>query len=139
MERDEPLPKVPQTVTCFISYSRKDSRYAEELEKELREVGVKVWRDLSNIKPGSPWPEALEEALNESTHVLFIATPQSRRSEYVQDELTYAKQKGKSIVPLLYEQVELPLLLVSTQYIDFRHNRQAARNTLLGYLGSNSE
>ncbi|MBZ0291838.1 MAG: GNAT family N-acetyltransferase [Anaerolineae bacterium] len=121
---------------CFISYSRKDEKYATQLENDLLTAGIGVWRDASRIEPGADWPNELAEAIENCSHFLLVATDNALASKYVQDEIVFARNKGKAIIPLLHENINLPLLLSSTQAMNFYSNYVKGLNLLLEHLKS---
>jgi photosystem II stability/assembly factor-like uncharacterized protein len=108
--------KQPRT---FISYSRKDKGFALELAKELRTAGYLVWLDQLDIPTGARWDDEVERALQESEIFLIILTPASISSENVKDEIGYAIDHGKRILPILMEECQVPLRLRRFQYVDF--------------------
>jgi adenylate cyclase len=102
----------------FISYSRKDSQYARMIVEHLKQRGIDVWMD-DRIEYGSKWTTEIEKALNESPAVIVIMSPNSKESEWVQNEVAYAQDRKKKIFPLLVEG-EIWLSLAATQSTDVR-------------------
>jgi hypothetical protein len=47
----------------FVSYSRRDSAYVDELVTELEDRGFIVWIDRS-VEPGSEWITAIKAAID---------------------------------------------------------------------------
>lgn len=131
---ESPAQTPQNTLYSFISYSRKDEGHATKLENDLFAAERKTWRDTSQIYPGAAWPSELEDAIRNCSHMLVIATKNALESKYVLDEIVYARQRGKTIIPLLYEKMELPLLLSSTQAIDMYSDYAAGLRLLLEHL-----
>ena len=104
----------------FISYSRKDKEFALKFARELKSAGYLVWLDQLDIPTGARWDDAVERALRECEIFLIILTTASISSENVKDEIGYAIDHGKRIVPVLLEECEIPLRLRRFQYVDFR-------------------
>lgn len=104
---------------AFISYSRRDKDFAVALAKELRSAGALVWLDQLDIPTGARWDDEVEKALREHEIFLIILTPASVSSENVKDEIGYAIDHGKHIMPVLLEKCDIPLRLSRFQYIDF--------------------
>jgi tetratricopeptide (TPR) repeat protein len=104
---------------AFISYSRTNKEFATKLTKGLRSAGYPVWFDLFDIPTGSRWDDEVEKALRECSIFMIILTPASIASENVKDEIGYAIDHGKRILPILLEQCEVPLRLRRFQYVDF--------------------
>lgn len=103
----------------FISYSRADSEFALELAKELRSSGFYIWLDQLDIPTGSRWDDEVEKALLECNIFMVILTPDSIASNNVKDEIGYAIDSNKRILPVLLENAVLPFRLRRFQYVDF--------------------
>lgn len=136
----------------FISYSRQDKEFALEFAREMKAAGLSVWLDQLDIPTGARWDDEVESALGECTVFLIILTPASVSSENVKDEIGYAIDHRKRIMPVLLKECAIPLRLRRFQYVDFtgvefREGVQRAKQlleTLLDErstpaLGNNSE
>lgn len=109
----------PKRRGTFISYSRRDKEFALELARELRAAGCLIWLDQLDIPTGARWDDEVEKALREHENFLIILTPASVSSENVKDEIGYAIDHAKRIMPVLLEQCDVPLRLRRFQYVDF--------------------
>jgi hypothetical protein len=105
--------------STFISYSRINEAFALELAKELKSAGYSVWLDQLDIPTGARWDDEIEKALSECSIFLAILTPAFIESENAKDEIGYAIDHGKRILPVLLEECEIPLRLTRIQYVDF--------------------
>ena len=103
----------------FLSYSRVNKDFAAKLAEELKSEGFDIWFDQLDIPPGARWDAEIEKALEESEIFMVIITPASAKSENVLDEIGYAIDSGKRILPVLLETATLPLRLRRFQYVDF--------------------
>lgn len=103
----------------FISYSRVNKDFAVDLAKELKSSGFSVWLDVLDISTGARWDDEVEKALATCGIFMVILTPTSVASENVKDEIGYAIDHGKRIVPVLLENAAIPLRLRRFQYVDF--------------------
>jgi len=112
------MPNIKQRRT-FISYSRANKDFALKLAKELRASGFNIWVDVLDIPTGSRWDDEVEKALESSEIFMVILTPASITSEHVKDEIGYAIDTGKHILPVLLENAKVPLRLRRFQYVDF--------------------
>jgi hypothetical protein len=130
----EPMP-APLPGGAFLSYCRTDSAFALRLAEDLKASGADVWIDQLDIPPGVAWDRAVEAALSTRPTVLVILSPSSSCSENVLDEVSYAIQKKKRVLPVLYRDCDVPLRLARLQYIDFRFDYDRATKTLLYALG----
>ncbi len=107
------------TQKIFFSYSRSDSPFALTLAKDLREAGADIWIDQLDIPAGTHWDAAVEKALNSSAYVLVILSNASTASTNVMDEVSFALESGKKIIPVLLEDCLAPFRLRRLQRIDF--------------------
>ncbi len=103
----------------FISYSRGDKEFALALAKELRSSGFLIWLDQLDIPAGARWDDEVERALTESEIFMVILTSKSTASNNVKDEIGFAIDNSKRILPVLLENVNVPLRLRRFQYVDF--------------------
>ncbi len=106
--------------TAFFSYSREDSEFALRLAADLKSAGANVWLDQLDIRPGQRWARAVQEALDNAERVLVILSPSSVESSNVEDEVTFALEEHKSVIPVFYRDCKVPLQLRPFQYVDFR-------------------
>jgi len=103
----------------FLSYSRANSNFVVRLVKDLKAAGHDIWLDQFDIAPGARWDDELERALETCETFMVILTPASMASENVKDEIGYAIDARKRILPVLLENATLPLRLRRFQYVDF--------------------
>jgi len=103
----------------FLSYSSIDKDFALQLGNELKSVGFPIWLDQLDIPTGARWDDEVEKALEACEIFMVILTPASISSENVKDEIGYAIDHNKRILPVLLENADLPLRLRRFQYVDF--------------------
>ena len=103
----------------FISYSRTNRDFALSLAKELRSSGFDIWLDQLDIPTGSRWDDEVEHALEECEIFMVILTPDSISSNNVKDEIGYAIDNNKRILPVLLQNATVPFRLRRFQYVDF--------------------
>jgi photosystem II stability/assembly factor-like uncharacterized protein len=106
--------------TAFISYSREDSEFALRLAGDLKAAGAAVWLDQLDIAPGQRWARAVEDALNDCPRMLVILSPASVDSTNVEDEIAFALEEGKIVIPVLYRECRIPFRLRSLHYVHFK-------------------
>lgn len=98
---------------AFISYSRKDKTFAEQLEKALeqytppKELNVPqrhldIFRDEEDFT-GTEYHHSLEKHLKDSDKLIVLCSPHSHSSQYVNEEIRrFAEEKGRdNIISLL--------------------------------------
>jgi formylglycine-generating enzyme required for sulfatase activity len=123
-----------QEAHIFISYARADSEFALRLARDLRSKGVNIWVDQLDIPPGNRWDRAIEQALQTCDRLLIILSPASVGSENVMDEVAFALDREKRIVPVLHRRCEIPLRLLRLQYVDFTSDYNQGLTALLTEL-----
>ena len=89
----------------FVSYSRRDGKFVERLVESISARGKEVWLDTEGIADGEVFPEAIRRAIEGSDAFVFVITPSSVRSAYCENEVEYARELQKRIVPVLREPV----------------------------------
>jgi TPR repeat protein len=102
----------------FISYSRDDNKFADQLDAALSAWGFECVIDRHGISGGEDWKRRLGEA----DTVVFVLTPKSARSEICAWEVEEAERLNKRILPILpqpLEGVEPPPRLRDRNYIFF--------------------
>jgi hypothetical protein len=109
-DRELAHPDTPDTATkpldddryVFVSYSRTDEVYVDELCSRLRHRGVVVWVD-SEIDYGTRWQTVVKDRLDACAAVLVVMSPSAEASRWVGREVDRAEARGKPIFPLLLE------------------------------------
>lgn len=112
----------------FISYSREDIQFVRRFAADLQVAGVNIWIDQIGLNPGTPnWDTALRDAVRGSTAFLLIASPHSRASNYVADEIALARMYNRPIFPIWANGDafidSIPMGMGRTQYIDARGDK----------------
>jgi hypothetical protein len=126
----------PASDATFFSYSRTDSVFVLKLAKDLREAGVQIWLDKLDIKPGSHWDSSIEAALNACQRMILVLSPSSVESTNVMDEVSFALENNKTIIPVLLSECKLPFRLKRLQWIDFTGDYNTGLQQLLDSLGN---
>lgn len=110
----------PEAPIAFFSYSREDSEFALRLAADLRAAGASVWIDQLDIGPGQLWDRAVQNALESCPSVLIILSPASVKSDNVMDEINFALDQKKTLIPVLYRDCDIPFRVRRFQHLDFR-------------------
>jgi hypothetical protein len=110
----------------FLSYSRADERIALRLASDLRERGIAMWLDQLDIRPSEHWDRAIERAVRECRGLVVVLSPRSVASDNVADEISFAIDSGKSVLPVMIERCTLPLRLTRMQVVDATDNYERA-------------
>jgi len=61
----------PQKLKVFVSYSRKDEDFAEQLVAALDACGFAPYLDKQDVAPGEPWEQRLKGVNSTSRHSHF--------------------------------------------------------------------
>lgn len=127
------------THAVFLSYSRSDSEWAKRLKHQIDLRGISVWLDEDAIGKGTRWDTEVQTAILNCKYFVVLLSPRSVLSDSVQDEIHFALEKRKSIVPFLIENCEKPLRLSRIQHIDLARGDQFAISQLIERLSSGLE
>ena len=107
-----------ETDSYFLSYSRSDQEFALRLASDLRGQGISLWVDQLDIRPSEHWDRAIERAVNSCRGIVVVLSPRSVASDNVADEISFAIDGGKSVLPVMIERCNLPLRITRMQVID---------------------
>jgi len=118
----------------IFSYAREDSAFVLELAQQLRAYGVDLWLDQLDILPGQRWDRAVESALASCGGMIAVLSPHSVASNNVMDEVSYALQEEKHLVPILLQPCDVPFRLRRVQHVDFTVGYDAGFARLLKAL-----
>jgi uncharacterized protein YjbI with pentapeptide repeats len=135
-----------QYETCFLSYSSKDTPFAEKLYGSLEDAGVRVFWDRFDVLPGESLRDQVTEAIYEHDRLIVVLSANSMRSEWVRQEIELARyHKPESLVPIRLcgidkirswtaKHAELPDLAADFPILDFsawRDDGEYARTVAL--------
>ncbi|SHF61766.1 toll/interleukin-1 receptor domain-containing protein [Streptoalloteichus hindustanus] len=99
----------------FLSYSRKDSDFVHWLAAELTGRGCVADFDQSTADPSNvdtgisaedAWWARLEEMITLADVVVFVVSPDSARSPICDEEIAFAQNLGKRIIPVLCRPID---------------------------------
>lgn len=129
----------------FFSHSSADKPLVRKLLATLAAAGIDGFLDERDIHVGENIPARLYSELASATHIVYVVSKASIASRWVNEELSVAKMReqeehGCRILPLLADDVELPMAVRHIKYADFRSWRVAehymtASQSLLNALG----
>lgn len=112
--------------SIFLSHSHQDRESVRELASDLACRGVRVWYYEAEIKVGESLMEKIGAAIQEMNFLGVVLTKNSVCSDWVRLELEIAiakamNEKSFIILPLLFENCQIPLFLSGRKYADFRN------------------
>jgi Predicted nucleotide-binding protein containing TIR -like domain len=112
----------------FISYTSEGDDYtiANFLYTDLSNEGHSIWMDQWNITVGQSIPGEVNKALAESDFMLLLLSKAAVNSYWVNAEwqamfMNEMKKEKVAILPLLLEECEIPALLHSKKYANFKN------------------
>jgi hypothetical protein len=128
----------------FISHSSRDKPFVRKLVQELEQRHLNVWFDERELKVGDSIVAGVSAGLRNSDYLIVVLSKSSVASRWVQEELNAALMEelsgeGRPVLPVLIDDCELPPLLKSRLYADFRTDFSAGLKKLLAVLTQESE
>jgi TIR domain len=90
----------------FISYSREDLDFADQLAAALDSSGFECFIDREGISGGEAWKRRLGNLISEADTVVFVLSPGSARSETCNWEVEEAARLNKRILPANWRPLE---------------------------------
>jgi hypothetical protein len=122
------------TKNIFMSYSRRELGFVDDLVSQLEGEGYKVWLDYRVLIPGTPWKEQIAKGLNDADTVLLVVSKASIASEYVELEWRHFLETDKRVILLIFEAVDIPTELEKYEWVDFRGSYKAGLEELYSQL-----
>lgn len=129
----------------FVSHNWKQKPWVREVVTQWQHLGLKVFFDEKDIKPGDDILQVLDKGLKGSRCVVLIITPESVASKWVAMESAatlYQHLSGEEsrLIPVMLEptiKAEIPLAVRSLSMVDLTDAsaRRHSYHTLLYALG----
>ena len=93
----------------FVSYSRKDKEkvylFMDRLKNRI--PGLNYWHDVTGVESADEFEDKIVSAIDNSAYVIFFLSENSIASPYTKDEVTYAKNTDKKVLPVLLPDAKL--------------------------------
>ena len=127
-----------ESSTVFISYKRTESSaFALLINTRLKAEGINSYLDMS-IPKGDDWQKRIKEEIESHDYFVFLLGKQSLNSKVVLQELTWAMQFGKVIIPIWhngyeYKSGEFPLLLEADEVLKKANAIRVLEESALAY------
>ncbi|MBM4427475.1 MAG: toll/interleukin-1 receptor domain-containing protein [Chloroflexi bacterium] len=80
----------------FVSYSRREVGFADDLVRNLEEKGYSVWLDYRNLVPGTPWLDQIHKGIHDSDDILLVVSKASLASQNVEVEWRSVLEQKKA-------------------------------------------
>jgi hypothetical protein len=81
--------------SCFISYSSRDSDFAQRLHADLQQKGVRCWFAPEDLKIGDKFRMRIDESIRVYDKLMVILSANSIHSPWVEDEVEAAFEKER--------------------------------------------
>jgi hypothetical protein len=144
---DREIGEPGEKTRVFLSYSRKDAAFTEKLAGALAARGYLPDYDRSTLDPANvetgisaedEWWQRLQEMIGRADVMLFIVSPDSAASRVCDEEIAYARNLGKRIIPILRRPIDFgkapPRLSALNVKITFVSDQDAAFTASLDEL-----
>ena len=122
------------TKNIFMSYSRRELGFVDDLVGKLESEKYNVWLDYRALVPGSPWNVQIDKGLKDADTVLLVVSKAALASEYVALEWRHFLETKKRFILLIFEAVDLPKELEKFEWVDFRGSYKAGLEELFAQL-----
>jgi hypothetical protein len=106
----------------FVSYSRNDATFADELVSGLELCGFEAYLDKADIAPGEPWEARLGALIRDADSVVYVLSPSSIASKHCTWEVAETVRLSKRLMPIVWRAVpddQVPEQLKRLNYIFF--------------------
>jgi hypothetical protein len=100
------LAKRQPKAKVFISYSRKDMAFVDQLEAALRARGIEPLIDRSEIYAFEDWWKRIEALIARADTIVFVLSPDAVASEVALKELACATSWNKRFAPIVCRRVD---------------------------------
>jgi small GTP-binding protein len=119
----------------FLSHSAKDKPIVRELAERLKDDGLRVWFDESEIQPGDMIGLKISRGLEQSRTLVLVMSANASESEWVTFEsqtilFSDPTNQQRRLIPLRLDDAEIKGTLKQFAYVDWRQ-RSAEQYTRL--------
>ena len=141
---DEPLPCIPTSLHCefitesiknannlmtqvFLCNAKQDEAAANLIRQCLLRNSVTVWNYRTDIQISQDHSDAIVQGIEVADNLVFLQSPDSVQSPSCQQELSYALELNKRIIPVLVSPTapeQVPSSLQNLQNVDLTDNQE---------------
>lgn len=130
--------------TLFLSHTSVDKPMVRKLAVELQAWGIDVWLDEWRIKVGESITQSVQHGIDNSDQLAIWITRRALESTWVEREwrtkiFQEINERKVLVLPLLAENVRLPVFLGEKKYADFRKGYISGLKELADTLDCTSE
>ena len=128
----------------FISHSSEDKPFARWIGTDLNAAGHSPWLDEWEIKVGESIPNRISEGVKEADFVIVVLSDHAVKSNWVEREWQNkywdeVRLGSIQVLPILYKDCEIPELLKTKRYADFRNSYNDGLEDILSAIDSLSQ
>lgn len=84
----------------FISYSSKDTKFAEDIAAFLEQLNISYWKAPEHIPAGSSYAKEIPAAIKECRIFLLLLSANAQDSIWVEKEIDQAISLRKTLIPI---------------------------------------
>jgi hypothetical protein len=111
----------------FLSHSSKDKEFVRDLARDLARLGMKPWLDEWEIRIGECIVSKVDSAIANADYVILVLSPNSVESGWVEREWKARywdeiNEKKVIVLPVLLRDCQIPALIKTKRYADFRES-----------------
>lgn len=126
-----PAPK-ENTTRVFISYSRKDKAFVQQLHQAISAKGMDTWVDWENIPLTADWWNEIQTGIENADAFAFVISPDSLNSAVCGREVQTAVDNNKRLIPILHREPQkgdpLPDKIASHNWVYMRSEEELEKN-----------
>lgn len=120
----------------FLSHSSHDKDFVKGLAVDLSSLGHSPWLDEWEILGGESIPSKIANGIEDADFVILVLSKHAVTSNWVEQEWqtkywSEVASRNVSIIPILIDDCNIPTLLRTKKYIDFRINYTLALEHLI--------
>lgn len=106
---------------AFLCYAHEDTARVTALQRLLAADGIRLFRDVEQIRPGESITTRLHKALSGARKAVVVVSKHSERSAWVKRERAHLLSRHDALVfPVLIDDIELPDEIADLFTIDLR-------------------
>ena len=90
----------------FISYSRKDSVFADRLEGAFKARGLEASIDRDEIYAFEDWWKRIQALIGRADTIVFVLSPDAVESDVALKEIAHGGMLNKRFAPIVWRRVD---------------------------------
>lgn len=121
---DDNVSSAATTPSLFLCHATEDKAFVDKLISELDKYAYYAWYDKREIFVGDSIVEKIDNGLKETDYLIVVFSAKSVNKPWVKRELNSSlmrqlSSKNITILPILIEECEIPILFRDIKYADF--------------------